>query len=89
MPQLRSFLNNTFILDEHRSNLVGLQPMKTSRADHALLQEGDQIYVLGGMRFRNKEEGGSPGQVMSLNSCEIYSISKDQWEPMESFEHAR
>lgn len=41
------------------------------------------------MRFRSKEEGGSPGQVMSLNTCEIYSISKDSWEPMESFEHAR
>ena len=26
---------------------------------------------------------------MSLNSCEIYSISKDEWSAMEPFEHAR
>jgi len=58
MPQLRTFLNNTFILDEHRSTLVGLQPMKTSRADHALHLEGDQIYVLGGMRFSADSTNG-------------------------------
>ena len=69
-------MNNTFILDEHRSILVGLQPMRLSRADHALHLEGDLIYVLGGMRF-SQEDGRHSGQVVSLNSCEVYSISKD------------
>jgi len=89
MPQLRSFLNNTFVLDEHRSTLVGLQPMKTSRADHALLLEGDSIYILGGMRFAGEAAARKAGQVVSLNSCEVYSISKDSWSEMASFEHAR
>ena len=57
MPQIRSFLNNTFVLDEHRSTLVGLQPMQDSRADHAALLEGDTIYVLGGMRFVSDDAG--------------------------------
>jgi len=75
-------------LDEHRSNLVALKPMKTGRADHALHIEGDSIYVLGGMSF--KDNGGNQtGMLMSLNSCEIYSTSKDEWTEMASFEHAR
>lgn len=88
MPSLRMFMNNTFILDEHRSNLVALQPMKTGRADHALLQEGDNIYVLGGMTFHGSD-GQQTGQVTSINSCEVYSMSKDEWSEMPSFEHAR
>jgi len=88
LPSLRNFLSNTFILDEHRSTLVALQPMKTGRADHALHIEGDLIYVLGGMTFR--ENGGQEtGQLMSLNSCEVYSTSKDEWSEMTPFEHSR
>jgi hypothetical protein len=34
---LKIFLDNTFILDDHRSNLVPLQRMKQARADHAIL----------------------------------------------------
>lgn len=52
LPQLRMFLSNTWILDEHRSNLVPLQFMKSGRADHALQLAGDTIYMLGGMSFR-------------------------------------
>lgn len=81
-------MNNTFILDEHRSTLVALKPMKTSRADHALHIEGNSIFVLGGMRF-SKDGGKKSGQLVSLNSCESYSIEKDEWTEMESFEHAR
>ncbi len=60
MPQLRTFMNNTFILDEHRSTLVALKPMKVSRADHALHIEGGNIYVLGGMRFNPKGGAALP-----------------------------
>ena len=67
---------------------MGLQPMKLSRADHALLMEGDCIYVLGGMRFK-EGDGRESGQVVSLNSCEVYSVSKDQWSEMAPFERAR
>ena len=61
--------------------------MKRGRADHAVHLEGDTIYVLGGMSFR--EGGDKTGQLTSLNSCETYSISKDQWSDMEPFEHSR
>lgn len=81
-------MSNTFILDEHRSTLVALQPMKQGRADHALILEGDQIYILGGMSY--KANGGqASGQVQSLNTCEVYSIEKDVWTELEPFEHAR
>ena len=88
MPQLRQFLVNTFILDEHRSNLVPMQSMKNARADHALHNEGDLIYVLGGVSYRDNG-GEETGQLMSLNSCEIYDIKNDEWSDMACFEHAR
>ena len=62
--------------------------MKRGRADHAVHIEADQIYMLGGMSFR-ENDGEKTGQIMSLNTCEIYSISKDEWSEMEPFEHAR
>ncbi len=62
--------------------------MKVSRADHALHIEGGNIYVLGGMRFDPKN-GKKSGSIVSINSCESYSIEKDEWTEMESFEHAR
>ena len=87
MPLLKAFLNNNFVLDEHRSTLVALQPMRVGRSNHALHMEGDQIFVLGGMAFR--EGAKETGQVKSLNSCEVYSITKDEWSDMGNFEHAR
>lgn len=48
MPSLKSFIKNTFTLDEHRSLLVSMQHMGTARADHALLYSKGTIYVFGG-----------------------------------------
>lgn len=62
--------------------------MKQGRADHAVHIEADQIYMLGGMAFR-ENDGEKTGQLTSINTCEIYSISKDEWSEMEPFEHAR
>lgn len=90
LPLIKSFLRNTFVLDEHRSSLVALQLMKQGRADHGLHMHGDKIYVLGGMGFRTNEDGSEhASQVQSLNSCEVYSVQDDKWEAMDSFEHAR
>lgn len=46
-------MDNTFILDDHRSVLVPLQRMKHPRADHAVLYFKDHIYALGGMSFKD------------------------------------
>jgi hypothetical protein len=87
---IKSFLKNTFILDEHRSSLVALQTMEQGRADHGLHMNGDKIYVLGGMSYKKNEDGTDHQQfVVSLNSCEIYSVADDKWEAMEPFQHAR
>ena len=50
---LRFFLDNTFILDDHRSTLVPLQRMKQVRADHAILycRNSASIFVFGGMAY--------------------------------------
>jgi hypothetical protein len=48
MPALKSFMRNTFTLDEHRSLLVAMQHMETARADHAMMLAKGIIYVFGG-----------------------------------------
>jgi hypothetical protein len=48
MAPLKSYIKNTFTLDEHRSLLVALQNMNTARADHALIYFKDCIYAFGG-----------------------------------------
>ena len=77
MPQIKSFLKNTFVLDEYRSVLVAMQPMKHARADHVVLQVGEKIYNFGGMAFVQGE--GKTNKVESLNSCEVYNIKRDEW----------
>ena len=53
MSLLKTFIDNTFILDDHRSTLVPLQRMKNSRADHAIIyQKTGHIFVFGGMGFK-------------------------------------
>jgi Kelch motif len=52
LSTLKIFLDNNFILDDHRSVLVPLQRMKNPRAEHAILLFKDHIYVFGGMSFR-------------------------------------
>ena len=54
---IKSFLQNTFILDEHRSQLVALQLMEQGRADHGLHMHGDKIYALGGMAYKKTKDG--------------------------------
>ena len=74
MTGLNLFLKNTFIFDEHRSQLVVKRPMHEERADHAIHMHGsDSIYVFGGVRFASVETK----QLMSLNSVERYSIKHD------------
>ena len=73
LPALKIFLDNNFILDDHRSVLVPLHKMKQARADHAILLFRDHIYVFGGMSFRP----ASDSHIQSLTSCETYSIKDD------------
>ena len=86
LPPIKSYLRNTFTLDEHRSILVALQHMKTPRAEHAILYSKGTIYVFGG---ESLVEGSKVSEVKSLNSCEAYSIADDSWSDVPSFAHAR
>lgn len=71
---LKLFLDNAFILDDHRVTLVPIQRMKHARADHATLYFKDKIYVFGGMSSR------ADGTLESLAHCEVYSIKEDSWQ---------
>jgi len=57
--------------------------MQAARCDHAIHFHGDKIYALGGM------SGLANGELTSLNTCEVYSVSDDKWAEMPSFTHAR
>lgn len=48
---LKTFSRSNFILDEYRSQLVGMQMMKRGRADHALLYFRGNIFVFGGTAY--------------------------------------
>ena len=76
MKQLRSFVKNLFILDEHRSQLIPLQLMKEGRADHTLLFFKNCIYAIGGMNYAPQS---FQGNLCTLNSIERYSIENDEW----------
>jgi hypothetical protein len=85
---LKAFLDNTFILDDHRSNLVPLQRMKHPRADHAIIYQKSscgQIFVFGGMAFKE----GSSSRVQSIASSEMYSLKDDKWTEIPAMNHAR
>lgn len=56
LPAIKSYLSNTFTLDEHRSLLVALQGMNTPRAEFATLYFKGSIYVLGGEGLAEGEE---------------------------------
>jgi hypothetical protein len=43
------FCRNTFLLDEHRSMLIGRKMMTTARADHGLHYHQGKIYAIGGI----------------------------------------
>ena len=88
MPQIKSYLKNTFTLDEHRSILVALQNMTTARSDHALIYFKGNIYVFGGEGLVQGSKGEAL-EAMSLTSCETYSIENDAWTEIPPFSHAR
>jgi hypothetical protein len=59
-PQTKEFLNDAYELDEYRSFLKPLNNMFYPRADHVVHKFKDNIYVLGGMSYREDKVGGRP-----------------------------
>ena len=59
-PQTKEFLNDAYELDEYRSILKPLNNMFYPRADHVVHQFKDNIFVLGGMNYREDKNGGRP-----------------------------
>lgn len=84
----KEFLNEAFVLDEYRSLLKPLNDMFYPRADHVVHQFKDNIYVLGGMSYREEGNGGRPF-VQTVNSCEFFSISTKKWIMLPNFEKPR
>ena len=58
------------------------------RADHVVLKFKDNIYVLGGMAYRDEKNGGKPF-VQSLNTAELFSIASKKWIMLPNFSKAR
>lgn len=76
MPLIDLFCKNTFILEEHRSMLIGRKMMITARADHGLNYHKGRIYAIGGISAREDDS------LQSLTSCEIYNVEEDHWSEM-------
>jgi len=74
----KEFLNDAFVLDEYRSMLKPLPTMIGSRSEHVVHKFKDNIYVLGGISYREDHHGGRPF-VQSLNTCEYFSIQSKKW----------
>lgn len=58
------------------------------RAEHVVHKFKDNIYVLGGMAYREDKFGGRPF-IQSLNTCEFFSISSKKWIMLPNFEKPR
>ena len=56
----KEFLNEAYVLDEYRQVLKPLNPMFYPRAEHVVHKFKDNIYVLGGMSYREDKNGGRP-----------------------------
>lgn len=84
----KEFLNEAYYLDEYRSILKPLNDMFYARADHVVMKFKDNIYVLGGMAYRDEKQGGKPF-IQSLNTCEFFSIQNKKWIMLPNFEQAR
>mmetsp|Transcript_35867 Transcript_35867/g.55020 ORF Transcript_35867/g.55020 Transcript_35867/m.55020 type:complete len:258 (-) Transcript_35867:558-1331(-) len=82
------FSKETYLLDENRSMFKQLHDMFNARADHAVLLFRDNLYVFGGMSYRDDERGGQPF-VQSLNTCEQFSTSSKKWMMLPNFENPR
>lgn len=87
-PFTQTFLSETYLLDEYQEMLKPLGDMFQARADHVVHYHKDNIYVFGGMSYREEAAGGKP-YVQSLNTAEFFSISSKKWIAMPNFEFAR
>ena len=59
-PFTQTFLSETYLLDEYQEMLKPLADMLSARADHVVHYHKDNIYVFGGMSYRNDSDGGKP-----------------------------
>lgn len=59
-PISQEFLSSSYVLDEYRSLLKPINEMFYQRAEHVVHQFKDNIYVLGGMAYRDDPQGGRP-----------------------------
>jgi hypothetical protein len=59
-PVTKEFLSEAYYLDEYRSLLKPLNDMFYARADHVVHKFKDNIYVIGGMAYRDAKNGGKP-----------------------------
>lgn len=75
-PLIKHFSKNTFILDEHRNQLVPLQLMKQGRSDFATVYFKGNIFAFGGQSY-SQAPNRPPNSLESLNTAEVYSIQKD------------
>ena len=58
------------------------------RAEHVIHKFRGNIYVLGGMAYREQQNGGRPF-VQSLNSCEFFSTDTKKWIMLPNFSKPR
>jgi hypothetical protein len=58
------------------------------RADHAVHFFKDNIFVFGGMAYRDEKNGAKPF-LQSLNSCEFFSIQNQKWVLLPDFDKPR
>lgn len=87
-PVTKEFLNESYVLDEYRQQLKPLNDMFYPRAEHVVHKFKGNIYVLGGMSYREDKNGGRPF-VHSLNTCEFFNINTKKWILLPNFENAR
>ena len=84
----KKFLNDAYYLDEYRSMFRPIHSMFYPRAEHVVHKFKDNLYVFGGMAYRDDQHGGKPF-VQSLNTCEYFNIVAKKWFMLPSFEKAR
>jgi hypothetical protein len=87
-PYTKEFLSEAYVLDEYRSLMKPLNDMFYARAEHVVHKYKDNIYVFGGMAYRDEAAGGRPF-VQSLNTCEFFSVVTKKWILLPNFEKAR
>jgi N-acetylneuraminic acid mutarotase len=84
----KTFSNEAYILDEYRSDFKSVGNMYYRRADHAVHFFKDNIFVFGGMAYREDRNGGKPF-VETIDSCEFLSLQTNKWVMMPNFSKAR